>query len=62
MGTFYLIFKGVEKIKKLTVRLDEYDYNLLVKQPKVLECTQNQFFRELLRKNLTTDIKNTTQH
>ncbi len=30
MGTFYLIFKGVEKIKKLTVRLDEYDYNLLV--------------------------------
>lgn len=62
MGTFYLTFKGVEEMKKLTVRLDEDDYNLLVEQCKVLECTQNQFFRELLRKNLATDIEeyNTT--
>ena len=49
-------------MKKLTVRLDEDDYNLLVEQCKVLECTQNQFFRELLKKNLATDIQeyNTT--
>ena len=62
MGTFYLTFKGVEKMKKLTVRFDEDDYNLLVEQCKVLECTQNQFFRELLRKNLAKDIEeyNTT--
>lgn len=43
-------------MKKLTVRLEEEDYKLLIEQCKILECSQNHFFRELIKKNLVHDI------
>lgn len=44
-------------MKKLTVRLDNHDHEILVKECELLKCSQNQLFRELLRSNLTFDIK-----
>lgn len=49
-------------MKKLTLRLKENDYNLLLEQCKILETNQNELLRELIRKNQVQDIKeyNTT--
>ena len=43
--------------KNLSLRLDEDDYNLLVKQAKILGVTKNEFVRILIRKNMIGDIK-----
>lgn len=43
--------------KNLSLRLDEDDYNLLVKQAKILGITKNEFVRILIRKNMIGDIK-----
>lgn len=43
--------------KNLSLRLDEDDYNLLVKQAKILGVTKNEFVRILIRKNMIRDIK-----
>ena len=43
--------------KNLSLRLDEDDYNLLVKQAKILGVTKNEFVRILIRKNMAGDIK-----
>ncbi|MGL5244380.1 MAG: plasmid mobilization relaxosome protein MobC [Sarcina sp.] len=44
-------------MKKLTLRLNETDYNLLVEQCNILETNQNELLRELIRKNTIHDIK-----
>ena len=44
-------------MKKLTLRLKENDYNLLLEQCKILETNQNELLRELIRKNQVQDIK-----
>lgn len=44
-------------MKKLTLRLNEKDYNLLVEQCNILETNQNELLRELIRKNNIHDIK-----
>jgi hypothetical protein len=52
--------KGVkmkEKKRKLTIRLNEDDYNKLIIQAKRLGVSQVQLVRELIRKNMISDIK-----
>lgn len=46
-----------EKKRKLTIRLNEDDYNKLIIQAKRLGVSQVQLVRELIRKNMISDIK-----
>lgn len=46
-----------EKKRKLTIRLNEDDYNKLIIQAEKLEISQVQLVRELIRKNTVSDIK-----
>ena len=44
-------------MKKITVRLNETDYEHLIKQTEFFGTSQNELIRELLRKNKIEDIK-----
>lgn len=46
-----------EKKRKLTIRLNEDDYNKLIIQAERLGVSQVQLVRELIRKNMISDIK-----
>lgn len=46
-----------EKLKQFTIRLNEKDYKNLIEQAKYLGISQAELLRELLRKNMISDIK-----
>lgn len=51
-----------KKIYKLTVRLNEKEYEMLELQTKFLEMTKNEFFREMIRKGMYLDIKKANEY
>lgn len=57
--------KGIEmkeKKRKLTIRLNEDDYNKLIIQAERLGVSQVQLVRELIRKNMISDIKASNEY
>ncbi|WP_427042533.1 plasmid mobilization relaxosome protein MobC [Fusobacterium sp. SB021] len=46
-----------EKLKQFTIRLNEKDHKNLIEQAKYLGISQAELLRELLRKNMISDIK-----
>ncbi|MEG0022783.1 MAG: hypothetical protein RR795_08875 [Cetobacterium sp.] len=51
-----------KKIYKLTVRLNEDEYRMLLLQSEFLEVNKNEFFREMIRKGMYMDIKKTNEY
>lgn len=46
-----------EKLKQFTIRLNKKDHKNLIEQAKDLGISQAELLRELLRKNMISDIK-----
>lgn len=46
-----------KKLSQFTIRLNEKDHRNLIEQAKYLKISQAELLRELLRKNIISDIK-----